>query len=700
MEFDQNKEMSKTEKGLHNLHVDPTKGDWLRLPTVTGRYLRKNSLSLTDDVVATEKRTTWEKGKDIQEDNYKTVSLFRNMNDAVAFCEIIYNSEGSPIDFKFRDMNNQYELIAGCNRKKLLGKTAKEHFQKERIPHLEKFSRVASTGIPVEFDTYLKQLDSYFNVQVFSPRKGEFATVLRDISKRVDVENKLQVSKKLNKTVNDLAPVGIAYIDPFGEFQNANKEFLNIFETGDIDCVLKELKTLCKLPISKVQKNNISIIEQILAGKIVRYDDVEIESASGTKHINVLGAPTRGIGNKIIGGVLICLDITRSKHLHHQFLHAQKVEAVGRLALGVVHDYNNLLTIITANTEMVMSSLDSKDPLQTPLKQIEKASSSSRDLTRQLLTFSRKKDTKPETVEINSVLSHMDLLLRRIIGEDIDMLTIPGEKLNSVLIDPSKLDQVILNLAINARDAMPDGGKLTIETKNLHLDGESSQMHANVEPGNYVMMIISDTGHGMPPEIKEHAFDPFFTTKGDGKGTGLGLSTVYEIVEQSNGQIRTYSKEYQGTVFKIYFPAIGHKTEHNNNKSRKNDLLKGKESILIVENEDTLRKTLRKILRSYGYQVYTASSGEQALEVTNSIKKPVELLITDLVMPGIGGSILANRLVKRWKDMKTLYMSGYSSNVIVHREMIDNTSPYLHKPFGIRKLTDTIRNILDSRINS
>jgi len=699
LELDQFADMLEPSKNIQHSFVDPTRGDWLRLPTQTRRFSKKNTFSLADTELSINGGNTWDKYDDVlSEENYKMGSLFNNLNEAVAFCEIIYNSEGTPIDFVFREVNHQYKLISGCNREELLGKTAKEHFRRKRIAHLDKYSRVAQTGIPEEFDTYFKDLGSYYNVQVFSPRKGEFAAVLRDISKRVDVVNRLRDSEKLNKTISDLVPVGIVYFDPFGEVQFTNKAFINTLEAGEIDKELKAFKILNKFQSSKLKSDNPGFIDQILSGEEIYYYDVEIESFSGnTKHINVFGAPRRGIGNEITGGILVCQDVTKFKVLHHKFLHAQRMEAFSELARGVVHDLNNLLTVIIVNSQLELASLNSDDPLQESLKQIDMAASSSIDLTGQLLEFSRKKNANPEVLEINSALNKMELLLRRIIGEDIDMLLIPDGELASVLIDSCQLEQIIFNLAVNARDAMPDGGKLKIKTRNIRLDENYATLHPDVKPGYYALIEVSDTGHGMPPEAIAQAFEPFFTTKETGKGTGIGLSTVYGIIEQCNGHVLIDSKEDQGTTFKIYIPAVDQKSKEKRKVSKTNEILNGNESILLVEDEEHIRETIKNILMSQGYQVYTASSGEDALEVSGNLDKPVDLLITDLVMPGIGGKLLGRKMHKRWKDMHILYMSGSSSRACENEEMNYDSIPYLQKPFGIKKLTKTIRSIFDSK---
>ena len=292
----------------------------------------------------------------------------------------------------------------------------------------------------------------------------------------------------------------------------------------------------------------------------------------------------------------------------------------------------------------------------------------------------------------------MDKMLRRIIRANVDLLTVPDKELKNVKVDPGQIEQVLVNLAVNARDAMPDGGKLSIETANITLDEEYARSHANVPPGEYVMLAVSDTGCGMSEDVKVKAFDPFFTTKESGKGTGLGLSTVYGIIKQSGGHIWVYSEPDDGTSFKIYLPIAKERTESNKKKINSTALIGGMESILIVEDDDSLREMAMDLLQACGYKLCGASNAEEALQIVEDTDESVELLLTDLVMPGMNGKKLADKMTIKNPDLKVIYMSGYTVNAVAHQGLNNTNMPYLQKPFHLANLTQLVRKVLDSEL--
>jgi PAS domain S-box-containing protein len=382
--------------------------------------------------------------------------------------------------------------------------------------------------------------------------------------------------------------------------------------------------------------------------------------------------------------------------LEEQLRQSQKMEAIGKLAGGVAHDFNNLLTVIHGYSDLILRDLDEKSRFFQDISEIKKASEHAASLTRQLLAFSRKQVLQPKIFDLNDLVSNMDKMLRRMIGEDIQLVTLLSEDLGRVKVDPGQIEQVIFNLAINARDAMPKGGKLTIETSNVLLDENYARLHVGVTPGHYVMLSISDTGIGMTPEIKERIFEPFFTTKEKGKGTGLGLSTVYGIVKQSGGNIWVYSEPGQGTTFKIYLPTIEEITDVLEAKVVPTKSLQGSETILLAEDEEAVKKFASMTLQSYGYKVLEAANGEEALRVVQE-QPPgfIRLMLTDVVMPGMSGRELANSLQLLQPEMKVLYMSGYTDNAIVHHGVLDPGMAYIQKPFTPDGLASKVREILD-----
>jgi two-component system, cell cycle sensor histidine kinase and response regulator CckA len=388
-------------------------------------------------------------------------------------------------------------------------------------------------------------------------------------------------------------------------------------------------------------------------------------------------------------------DITERKHLEEQLRQAQKMEAVGQLAGGIAHDFNNLLTAINGYSELTMMQLQSEDPLRRNIEEIKKAGERAAALTRQLLAFSRKQVLQPKILDLNSLVSEMEKMLRRLIGEDIDLQTVLNPELGSIKADPGQIEQVIMNLAVNARDAMAQGGKLTIETENVYLDEEFAEQHIAVSPGPYIVLAVNDTGTGMDEQTQARIFEPFFTTKEMGKGTGLGLSTVYGIIRQSGGNIWVSSEVGRGTTFKVYLPRFEEGAEEFKRKPEAQDALQGTETILLAEDEDVVRKLSGRVLTMYGYQVLEAANGEAALRICERYEKPIHLLISDVIMPGMNGCDLADQLRHLRPTMKMLLMSGYTNNAIIHQRIFDEGINFIQKPFAPNALAQKVREVLD-----
>jgi len=372
---------------------------------------------------------------------------------------------------------------------------------------------------------------------------------------------------------------------------------------------------------------------------------------------------------------------------------SQKMAAIGQLAGGVAHDFNNLLTVITGHAELLLASLPREAPLRDSLAQIGSASSRAAALTRQLLAFSRKQSSEPSIVDLNHLISDTQKMLRRLIGEDIALETSLAPDLSPVKVDPSQLDQVVLNLAVNARDAMPNGGRLTIKTSNVELDRETAKSCPDVPAGRYVVLVVNDTGCGMGAEVRARIFEPFFTTKGIGKGTGLGLAVVHGIVKQSGGHIAVHSEPGAGTSFEIYFPTARGRSVRTS-PVRQTRGARGFETVLFVEDEDALRRLGSVSLESYGYSVLTAANGDEALRLAEGNGRKVDLLLTDVVMPGMSGCELAMALRNRRPDLRVLFLSGYTEDTIMHRGVVAGAT-FLSKPFSPAALATKVRQVLD-----
>ena len=389
-------------------------------------------------------------------------------------------------------------------------------------------------------------------------------------------------------------------------------------------------------------------------------------------------------------------DVTESRALEEQLRQAQKMEAVGRLAGGIAHDFNNLLTAILGYAQLAAARLKQEDPMRIELSEIEKAGQRAADLTRQLLAFSRKQVLQPRVLNLNEIVGDTDKMLRRLIGEDIEFTTSLKDRLGSVRADTGQIEQVLVNLAVNSRDAMPKGGKLTIETSEVELDESYSAFHFDVQPGPYVLLAVSDTGTGMDAKTLSHVFEPFFTTKEAGKGTGLGLSTVYGIVKQSGGHVAVYSEPGVGTTFKIYLPRVEGLPERASGSFKRAREAGGTETVLVVEDEEAVRRLVCRSLEAHGYKTVPAASASEALLACEKHAGEIHLMLTDVVMPHLSGRELAQRIAALRPRMKVLFMSGYTDNAIVHHGVLDAGMPFLQKPFTPRSVAQKVREVLDA----
>jgi PAS domain S-box-containing protein len=390
------------------------------------------------------------------------------------------------------------------------------------------------------------------------------------------------------------------------------------------------------------------------------------------------------------------LDVTDKKSLETQLAQAQKMEAIGRLTGGVAHDFNNLLTVILGNADLASGEFASKDSLPGILDEIRNAGQRGAALTRQLLAFSRQQTLKPQPLDLNELVEGTTKLLRRLIGEDVELRVRLAPDVGVVLADRGQIEQVIMNLAVNARDAMPGGGRLTLETANTELDEAYAERHLPTGPGPYVMLSVSDTGVGMDEPTKARIFEPFFTTKEAGKGTGLGLATVYGIVKQSGGYIWVYSEPGAGTTFKIYFSRIQDPAKQLEDPKPQPEIVGGRETILLVEDDPSVRRLAEMILEPLGYSVLTAADGKQAVRLISEKAAAISLLVTDVVMPGMSGRELAEQFEKACPRGKTLFTSGYTTDSILHNSILTREMPFLQKPFTAAALARKVREVLDS----
>ena len=493
------------------------------------------------------------------------------------------------------------------------------------------------------------------------------------------------------------APYGIALIDNDGNFIYTNPAFTNItgYTLEDIFTGRDWFHRASPFPEYRQEIIN-SLKRDVIQKGVERIFSIVCKNGE-IKEVEF--KPTLLDDGRI---VVILSDITERKRaeeekaaLQEELRQSQKMEAVGRLAGGIAHDFNNLLTVISGNCQFSLLELKEGDPLKGNIEEIKAAVDRATSLTRQLLAFSRRQILETKVLDLNTIIRDLDKMLRRVIGEDIELVTLLSDGLGTVKSDPGWMEQVIMNLAVNARDAMPSGGKLIIETTNVELDEPYAHSHVAVKPGRYVKLCVGDTGIGMPPEVREHLFEPFFTTKEKGKGTGLGLSTVYGIVMQSGGNIWVYSEPGLGTTFKIYLPRVDESLEEMREKVTREEPPCGGETILVVEDEQDVRRLTVRVLERRGYRVLETSCGDDALVLSKERKEPIHMILTDVVMPGMSGRQLADQLLPLHPKMKVLYMSGYTDNAIFHHGVLEEGINYIQKPFTIDGLARKVREVLE-----
>ena len=549
---------------------------------------------------------------------------------------------------------------------------------KDVIGRLEQ-SLGAAAALLAEHEQALRRATAELEIRV-AQRTAELAQSKEELS---DANRRLEA-------IIDASPLAILRLDPDGNVQSWNHAAERIFGY--------EAEEILNQPLSSVihgsdgQSGN--PLPAAARGDLRDASETRLARKDGTPiDVRLWTAPLRNAAGDIRGEIVIAQDFTEHRRLGQQFVQAQKMEAIGRLAGGAAHDFNNLITVISGYGHMLLDSAQDNPDSREAIQEVLKASDRAAALARQLLVFSRRQEIQPKVLDLNELVANVQRMLARVLGEDIELKTGLAPDLDSVMADSGQLEQVIVNLALNARDAMPSGGKLSIETANVVLDETYARAHG-VPVGSYAMLAVSDTGHGMTAETKSHLFEPFFTTKNPGAGTGLGLATVYGIVKQHGGDVSVYSEPGHGTSFKIYLPRIaqaaGAKAVESLEPSPP-----GTETLLVVEDQDGVRKLIREVLAAQGYTVLEAESGERALEISSAHEGEIDLLVTDIVMPKMHGTDLAEAFALLRPSIKTLFLSGYAGHAVIDQGVLRAGSNFLPKPFTPDSLARMVRKVLD-----
>ena len=510
---------------------------------------------------------------------------------------------------------------------------------------------------------------------------------------RKEQEETLQNSEVRYRQIVETANEGIWTIDDQGQTTFVNRALAQM-----LGYTIEEMtgRPLFSLLHERDHTTVVDNMAQLRKGIPAQFD-MTLHRRDGREVATMVSTnPFLDRNGRYTGALAMVTDVTERKHLEEQFHQSQKMEAFGQLAGGVAHDFNNLLTIISGYSDIILSTAKANDPIRDFVKNISEAGERAASLTRQLLAFSRKTVLEPKVLDLNEVIRETGKMLRRLIGEDILLTTVLDPTISRVKVDPDQLGQVLMNLVVNARDAMPTGGNLTVESKNVELDEGYARLNSGVVPGKYVLLSVADSGSGMTEEVKARLFEPFFTTKGVGKGTGLGLAVVMGILKQSGGHVSVYSELNRGTTFKLYFPAVDEQAGAAKGLSHFGDV-RGTETVLLVEDEDGVRALALLVLQMKGYKVLEASDGKAAMRVVAKHQGPIHLLVTDVVMPGMGGREVAEALQPGFPQMKVLYTSGYTDDAVVRHGILQAESSFLQKPYSPQALAKKVRQVLENK---
>ncbi len=632
--------------------------------------------------------------------------LFENAND------LIYTHD---IEGNFTSLNRAGEEITGYSREEALQMNLRDVVAPEFLELAKRkvLEKVGGSGATT-YETEIIKKDGRRVILDLSTRlvhHGNSAVgvqgIARDVTERNRIERELRKNAAQLRVITDSIPALISYFDTTLHCRFSNVHYLEWIGKRHEDVIGHHISAFISSDAinhlmpefeSALNGNAFSIERETFVDRA----DKEVDRLS---FLRVSYVPDRDTEGEIAGFFVLVIDITDSKRAEEalqqseeQLIQAQKLESIGRLAGGIAHDFNNMLTAINGYSDLALRRLEPDDPIRNNILEIRKAGKRSAELTNQLLAFSRRQMLQPQILDINETISETMVMLRRLIGENIELQAILDPEVGRINADPGQLSQVLLNLVVNSRDAMPDGGTIIIETENVDLDSTYSTRQASVTPGKYVLLAVSDTGVGIDEETQSFIFEPFFTTKELGKGTGLGLSTVYGIVKQSGGNIWVYSEVGKGTSIKIYLPQAKNEMDNDSeihSTPHSPDLNFGSETILLVEDEEAVRNLSREMLNACGYNVIEAMNGVEALKVVHMNPAAIDLLMTDIMMPQMGGKELAEKLMLLRPEMKVLFTSGYTDGAATRLGMLNDTRHFLAKPFTFDSLTKKIREMLD-----
>ena len=644
--------------------------------------------------------------------------LFESMGEMTVLHELIFDETGRAVDYRLIDCNPTFTRITGIPKEQAVGRLSTEVYRAETAPYLDEYVRVAQTGVPRRFETRYAPMDKFFSISVVPLGTNRFATLSTDITERrrseeqvralleegnrarlallgiIEDEARAKADLKRLATAIEQSAESIVVTDANAIIQYVNPAFEAVTGYTRAEAIGQNPRVL------QSGRHDADFYRAMWAtlarGKTWQGRFVNKRKSGSLYTEDAVISPVCDAEGHIVNFVAVKRNITEHLRLSEQLQQAQRMESVGRLAGGVAHDFNNMLTVILGRTEIALEQAPADLPVRADLKEIREAALRATDITRQLLAFARKQTVAPRVLDLNRTIEGMLQMLRRLIGENIELAWKPKPDLWPVRVDPSQIDQLLANLCVNARDAIAGVGKIAIETGHSAFDAEYCADHADFLPGQFVWLAVGDTGCGMDRETLAHIFEPFFTTKEVGEGTGLGLATVYGIVRQNNGFIHSYSEPGQGTLFKIYLPRHEDPAAPASAESPPPPAARGRETILLAEDDPLILKMTASLLERQGYTVLAANTPGEAVRLAGECGGRIDLLMTDVVMPEMNGRALAKQLLSSYPEIKLLFMSGYTADVIAHNGVLEDGVNFIQKPFSRQDLAAKLREVLGS----
>ncbi|MHB8881015.1 MAG: PAS domain S-box protein [Thermodesulfovibrionales bacterium] len=658
--------------------------------------MRRASVAGTDQLLVLVRDISGRKKAEeaLQQSERRYRELFDSMIDGFALHEMIFDADGRPCDYRFLEVNPAFERITGLRAGDLIGRTVLEVMPKTEAYWIENYGRVAMTGETLHYKNYAAELEKYYEVTAYRPAPGQFACIVADITERRQADLAKERSEKLLQAIIDTEPECVKLLDAEARLIMMNLSGLNMLQVDSLDQVKGQC--VCPMVTSEYRQQFLDLTRRVFEGETGTLVFEMVGLKGRHLWLETHAVPFRNEKDEIVALLGITRDITEHRRLEEQLRQSQKMESIGTLAGGVAHDFNNILTAIIGYGHLTLMSMAPDDPNRLNIENMLEAAERAAHLTKDLLLFSRKQLINKKPIDLNAIVRKLEKFLARVIGEDISFQTnLPDPEL-WVLADAHQLEQVLMNLATNARDAMPKGGSFTLTTGQVRLDEQFIALHGYGKPELYAQITVSDTGIGMDEETLTRIYEPFYTTKEVGKGTGLGLAVIYGIVRQHEGFISAYSEPGLGTTFRIFLPLLAARQGEEQAQPEMVSTAHGTETVLLAEDNDVVRNLTETVLKDSGYTVISAVDGEDAVQKYREHKDRIELLLFDLIMPKKGGKEAYDEIKEIEPDVKILFTSGYSPDIVRDKTTLGSYANIAYKPISPVDLLRKVRSVLDA----